>query len=418
MKKLSAILIAFIILFTGCAGTGAELDKVSDLKALSVYGQTTFSQNSSEGYYEAGNPKQLESGNNILYTDFGTNQKIYLCSGANCMHNDDTCNSYIPGYCAEIFVVSDKLIYRTNETTAEDVDVQRLYSCSLDGTNKKVIYEISANEMYNQEMVSDENYIYFIVSRQKSKDEYADILMKLDFRNGEHVELLNLTKEFNKKKVKLYGTTDEDILFQVSDITNIGDNANVFETIVAYNTDGKKDKDFKEIKWNFEEQKYIFDKNNMYIIDYKNKTFSKTDLNTNETITVPGTINHDFTFMDLGKIQIIDGRLCVGIVVITNENNRRRRNEYTYFIDFDTQQIKQISLTYNYDGLTKDVTPVACANGKLMVMNGLKAEEHTFDGEKMGVHTEMVTVSQYTMISVDDYFNSNADYLPIAYRLN
>lgn len=122
--------------------------------------------------------------------------------------------------------------------------------------------------------------------------------------------------------------------------------------------------------------------------------------------------------MDLGKIQIIDGRLCVGIVVITNENNRRQRNEYTYFIDFDTQQKKQISLTYNYDGLTKDVTPVACANGKLMVMNGLKAEEHTFDGEKMGVHTEMVTVSQYVMISVDDYFNSNADYLPIAYRLN
>ena len=64
--------------------------------------------------------------------------------------------------------------------------------------------------------------------------------MKLDFRTGEHVELLNFTKEFNKKKVKLYGTTDKDILFQVSDITNIGDNANVFETIVAYNTDGKK----------------------------------------------------------------------------------------------------------------------------------------------------------------------------------
>lgn len=78
------------------------------------------------------------------------------------MHNDDTCNSYIPGYCSEIFVVSDKLIYR----------------------------------------------------------------------------------------------------------------ANVSETIVAYNTDGKKDNDFKEIKRNFEEQKYIFDKNNMYVIDYKNNTFS------------------------------------------------------------------------------------------------------------------------------------------------
>ena len=34
MKKLSAILTVFIILFTGCAGIGAELDKVSDLKAL------------------------------------------------------------------------------------------------------------------------------------------------------------------------------------------------------------------------------------------------------------------------------------------------------------------------------------------------------------------------------------------------
>lgn len=334
------------------------------------------------------------------------------------MHNDDTCNSYIPGYCSEIFVVSDKLIYRTNETTAEGGYVQRLYSCSLDGTNKKVIYEISANEMYNQEMASDENYVYFTVSRQKSKDEYEDIFVKSDFRTGEHIDLINLTKEFDKKKVKLYGTTDKDILLQISDITNTGDNANVSETIVAYNTDGKKDNDFKEIKWNFEEQKYIFDKNNMYVIDYKNNTFSKTDLNTNEIITVPSTINHDFTFMDSGKIQVIDDKLCVGIVVITNENNHLHRNEYTYFIDFVTRQIKQITLNYSYDGLTKDVMPVACVDDKLMVMNDVKDEEHKFEGEKMGVYTEIVAVPQYAMIFVDDNFNSNANYLSIAYRLN
>lgn len=98
----------------------------------------------------------------------------------------------------------------------------------------------AANEMYNQKMASDENYVYFTVSRRKSKDEYEDIFVKSDFRTGEHIDLINLTKEFDKKKVKLYGTTDKDILLQISDITNTGDNANVSETIVAYNTDGKK----------------------------------------------------------------------------------------------------------------------------------------------------------------------------------
>lgn len=38
--------------------------------------------------------------------------------------------------------------------------------------------------------------------------------------------------------------------------------------------------------------------------------------------------------------------------------------------------------------------------------------------KKMGVYTEVVAVPQYAMISVDDYLNSNANYLPIAYRLN
>lgn len=37
MKKLSVILTVLMVLFTGCASTGAELDKASDLKALSTY---------------------------------------------------------------------------------------------------------------------------------------------------------------------------------------------------------------------------------------------------------------------------------------------------------------------------------------------------------------------------------------------
>lgn len=419
MKRIICIILCFILL-TGCNNNLKQMEipkDSSNLKVLSIDGINRFSQSNSYGYYEIANPMLLNNGVNIIFTDFQSMNKTYLCSSANCTHNGEHCNSFINGFTNNIFAVEDKIIFITYEENAEGVGFQRMYSSDVSGEDRRIIYEISANESFGMDYMADNKYIYFIISQQVDKATYQRILKKVNYTTGESFDLINLTQEYgNESNVNLYGVYNDNILLKKFSMTKSKDGiVGINHTITSIDTAGNPIKNFDDITYQINNINHIFDNNYMYTIDYVNNTFSRTNLFNGETINLTNTIPISFSSLNVGKTQIIDNKLLLGLVLITNNGISETRNEYTYLVNFDDSSIEEITLDFSYDGLTKDISPVAIYKDKLLVFYNILETEHFYKNPSKGIISDIIAQPQYAFISITDYFKSVPKYNKINY---
>ncbi len=102
----------------------------------------------------------------LYFMDNATEEKAVVCNRANCEHNDNTCNAYIPGMGGQILVYGD-YIYITygdvdvsiNETGEAVHDAyEKLIRIGINGAGRKEIYTSDSGAVINMMAMGDTIY--------------------------------------------------------------------------------------------------------------------------------------------------------------------------------------------------------------------------------------------------------------------
>ena len=162
-----------------------------------------YNTQSDAGYYEIF--QNGSSGCNILYTDFATQTRVFLCSRPECTHRDDSCTSWISNTNGGILLMAYKdnlYFFQTGgpRQNATEEDLMHLWRMDLDGSNRELLYTFDNLHHLTGGIASDGETLYFQVAS------WSEDLSQRDIKLGAfHLE----TKEF-------------ELLCDLNDVTFIG----------------------------------------------------------------------------------------------------------------------------------------------------------------------------------------------------
>ena len=220
MKKLLVILSC--ILLCGCSNQAVEKKKEATEKKVAINSDLQLEMKewkylfwngdgNEDGYYRIAQ-REVEKGDsisNLRYFDYKTKQEVYLCDKPECLHNDETCTSYLEDTIinSTIFVYQDHL-YLTS-FKGSDIAIggnqnygANLYQMDLDGKNRKIIWSLDEGENFDQSTILvGGNKLYIPIEKEELYETVANSsmsvvkerkLMVLDLQTKKAKEVMDL----------------------------------------------------------------------------------------------------------------------------------------------------------------------------------------------------------------------------------
>lgn len=139
--------------------------------------KTIVGSGSEDSFYEV---KSAKNGHYIYFTDYVSQQQIILCPIPNCQHNDSSCPGFLSSEFTDyagVFICGDKLILSCS-APSHQIPVA-LYIMGLDGTEKKLLHQFSANETPHDPVLFDGQAIYYVLSKVSySSDEKSPYIVQ------------------------------------------------------------------------------------------------------------------------------------------------------------------------------------------------------------------------------------------------
>ncbi|MEG0090529.1 MAG: hypothetical protein RSA20_01800 [Oscillospiraceae bacterium] len=281
MKKILYILFV-IIIFTACSKTEQEAKPktVEDVKLATigwgpVINPSTFSNN---GFYEI--VHQPEGAANILYTDFATGTQMYLCSRPECLHNENSCNSYIEENIdtGRLLMNKDKSLLiniRGEKAAGTDEYITKIVTMKPDGSDQKSVYEFPFNESTDGHRAVDEENLYLtVIVAPTGVNKPAKLkLTRVNLYTGEREDL-----EAFDDDVKISAANEDTIYLQAS--TSTGND------FYAYSLSKKKKSLVYSTK--YEEAKGVMFEDDLYLFENESKQVKQVNLITNEEKILEG----------------------------------------------------------------------------------------------------------------------------------
>ena len=133
---------------------------------------------------------------NLVYTDYASHTRVYLCNTPGCAHNNENCTSFIK-YSAGLelfcdanekylFCISSGAVHGEYEYEEEIGSIMR---CDLDGSNRIELIKLDPTENFNWygQVFSDDEYIYISVfGIDPNSNEVTKSLKRIDIETGEN----------------------------------------------------------------------------------------------------------------------------------------------------------------------------------------------------------------------------------------
>lgn len=274
--------------------TNSKLTEVgTQIKYVSGYSQSV----TEKGYYYIDN--RQDSGANIYYLDFDTQQVVVLCSRAECLHNDYACTGWIanPYNSPRIITAQNKLIlvYPGNalnfnmdpSTIFPHIDIM-----DLNGSNKQTLATFKSNMMFTDFFAIDNEYLYYQIDIYDSESKVTHI-EKMNLNTGK----TSVIKDFSSRNVFLMGAGTgnlylKEISFDKS-ITNERDKFNnqIHDVINLSVSNGQED---KVISWIQGARQELFDNESMLYVSETYEIRKVSFNNKEDTIIVPSQYLSDF----------------------------------------------------------------------------------------------------------------------------
>lgn len=420
-KHLSSLLVIVILLLASCStnelknsasasvsssgvqqattGQAKEPSVPVQLRLLSKSGNGALGVSTEDGYYELAVIGDTAS--NILYTDFTTHTRVFLCNRPDCTHQDETCTSFVEGSCS-LFSMKDKLgmiRYGSTDVTAPDADRRtRVYSLNYDGSQRTELFAMDPALTIFGGTVTDEENLYFmaIVLDAEHPDKQSPELVKVDLSTGKYTSLQQYAYPPH------IGGIVENCLILEDAYEENG------KTIFRYSTLTIPDC----IENSFFESpiQCTIQDNQVYQLDIAKKSIQVISPKTSEIKTWPLEMDISPEDYVMGGSHEVPLPGYTSFCVFSQDTGK----ESQYLIELATGRTIPVQLTYTwYDGNEKPIYVLAVPNpDTLLVINRCELTKMNYLSEGSIISHDMLR-SYYAFLPFEDYLNSIANYTPI-----
>lgn len=362
------------------------------------------------GYYEIMNtqPDYI----NVLYTDYQTLTRTYLCSSPECLHNDDTCNSWLPTMGQTYLFASQaqNKIYLVScgvasDGTASDTAAVtgRIFEFDPSGANRRVLYQLQSNEQFSGTAAGNNTKLYTgvqVVNYETGKMTLE--IREIDLKTGES-KTIYTTENTGERIFGAYG----DCLV----LEELGETARSYVSLNVVS--GEKSAPQYSYDYTQEVRTELVDGNFVYSLrsdELPNCSLYQVDLTSGAEQKVAESI----AIYDVDPTRI-SGVFDNHIEIETSDNrNPEDIKPIKYIIDTTSGTCSVSNLKYESLGTTKDIYILAQGGDRFLVRNSVKQAPITIT-DQMGVPTTLeAAFPQYALISKSDYWNNVANYQAIS----
>lgn len=357
------------------------------------------------GYYELLLSVDAES-NNILYTDFESKQRIYLCSSPGCTHNNNSCTSWIDATAGGSFLFigpSGQQLYYvqrgTEDTSTLDAETTgKIFAMDLDGSQRHVLFDIAESGRICDAIAADSNYFYIDINTvDPSIFEAKKQVWRIDAKTGsKEVLVANLPAD-----TRLFGAFGTELLFQQQGETGVTFRAFDLRTGSFRDLCGWEYDDFDGISTVYGQQLFVLAKqaeNKGILIVY--------DLQSQETVTIEGVpiYGGDLTSF----VGLYDN---THLVLETTDNTDPDSVRFLrYMVDLSTGDVRELTLTYTSNGYSYPLPILAETNDDLLVTYDTYTGhmQTVMDGQTLQL--KVPEAPRRALINKEDFWNNVPNY--------
>ena len=376
-----------------------------------------YSAKTAKGYYEViiwppdmcpDSKKQIWCGN-IVYTDYETCKRIYLCNVPGCAHNTPDCTSFVK-YCAAIRLFTDYSedhLYMMS-TGMQDIDISldqlpSITEMEMDGSNRRTVCTLDANESFSSFSVwaASDEYVYAIIEHtvlengllRQQKD-----LERIWFEDGKRELVLDLsdTDEISQNVLSTWG--DKDLIINQG---IYGDEASKGWYYCRLSQSGEEIERFgPRSTFSYYSDQYIITGEEKD----KKATVIATDYATGQRKVIEG-VPAETNFPGSVFIYVRYGDLLNWTFFDENGKNR------DYILDFSDGTIKDMTLRQENTYEDRAIAIIADAGNSYFAVIGEKNGSITLTDEEGIPHVyPMRGYPMYALISKEDYWNCIPNY--------
>lgn len=150
---------------------------------------TVYGSGNSKGFYEIFSND--DNSKNVMYTDYETQRQIYLCSQPNCLHNNESCTSWIKPEEQTVYPVALNqgiaFLYSGRDSFS------KIEIADANGANRRVLTEFGSGVDIEPGAAVNDDFIVVKVNAYTMKDDgqvnTAQSLVAVSLKNGEKYKL-------------------------------------------------------------------------------------------------------------------------------------------------------------------------------------------------------------------------------------
>ncbi len=343
---------------------------------------------------------------NIIYLDYDSHRKMYLCNIPGCAHNSQNCQSYVEfsrSVC--LFTNADGTVLflmsegAKNGEIYDEKDVGRLVSMNSDGTNRKDVLILESTQSFNQDPVFANNdiVIFSLQDFNGNTKSTSTKILKLDIVSG-IIETLYVHNGICSLRDIL---SNGDLIISVYN-GQMQVNSSVNMEMIRIRPDGSSESVYSSGK-------------TMPLVVEGDIIVTETEGET-VTITRENLLTREETSVHVNNIPsrlpalvsgVTEGKAHLRYYILNGEESE----PHELFVDLKDGSIIEKTLRYDSDYGSDFVTIVARYKNGYLVKVGREKVSKTYTGDDGIPITVEGIDSVYATISIENYWNNIPEYI-------
>ncbi len=343
---------------------------------------------------------------NIVYLDYDSHQKMYLCNIPGCAHNSQNCQSYVEfsrSVC--LFTNADGTVLflmsegAKNGEIYDEEDVGRLISMNPDGTNRKEVLRLESTQSFNQDPVFANNdiVIFSIQDFNKNTKSYSTKILQLEIVSGTIETLYEHKGMCSLRDILPNG----DMIISVYD-GHMQVNSPVNMEMIRIRPDGSSESVYTSGK-----TMPLVVEGDIIVTETKGETVN---------ISIENLLTEEYSTVTIDNIP---NRLPALVFGVTDEKahlryytlNGEESEAHELFVGLKDGSVTEKTLHYDSEYGSDYVTIVARYKKSYLVKVGREKVSKTYTGDDGIPITVEGIDSVYATISIEDYWNNIPEYV-------
>lgn len=439
MRRIIAILtvISFVICLAGCHSTSLSNTIQTNEQEVTIYVpenthcELSGSLWSKDLIYGSGNQsgfyslERTDRYANVVYTDYQTNNQVVLCSRPECKHDNDSCMGFeSEGANSPSILALDDIIvfvYPGNPYYYEELGksvLPRIDVTDLNGANRRTIVTFESDikiDLNNIAYDNDNIYLLQEVIQIEGDNIWRGLqFQQINLSSGAIKRIAEFT-DLDKQSIFFLGASKSKFVFkriangvmdeslegreqwdnfvsgQVHEIFTINAQSELSDALITYPQGVYSS--------------YVL--NGKIVLMAMDTSIIMIDPETGEANTIIDEVPYKNTLLYGLPKAILDEWLIIDLVPVEDEPETR------YAVNLQTYELRELTLAFQYDGLSQLYVIYAQVNSNALVCVDRKMEYINATMADGTVVTNPKFVDYWALIGIDDLISNNNTYTPV-----